>query len=77
MDRSQRDLSTPPLSLRVFPPLFQTKASQNLPSLKKEKLCTTDTRDQRAPLRKRQLSVQARSSFCELSSLTTFQSLGS
>ena len=30
MERSQPDLPTPPISLRVPPPLFRTKASQNL-----------------------------------------------
>ena len=31
IERSQRDLPTPPLSLNMPPPLFRTKASQNLP----------------------------------------------
>ena len=35
IERFQRYLPTPPFSLRVLPPLFWTKASQNLASLKK------------------------------------------
>ena len=35
LERSHRDLAIPPFLLRVLPPLFRTKASQNLASLKK------------------------------------------
>ena len=53
--------------LSALPPLRRTKASQNLP-IEKDNLSTTGTRDHHAPLIKRHLCVQNRSSFCELSS---------
>ena len=69
IERSQRDLPTPPLSLRVPPSFcFGQRRLRTLPHCK-DKL-RTGMRDLHTPLRKRHLNVQARSSFCELSSTT-------
>ena len=57
------------------PPLVLDKSVSGPCLIKKGNLSTTGTRDQHAPLRKHHLSVQARSSFCELSS-ATFKKLG-
>ena len=74
IERSQRDLPTPLLSLRVSP-LVSDKNVSECCLIRKEKL-STGMRDLHAPLRKRHWSVEAPSISCELSS-ATFQSLGS